>query len=191
MEKQTRRDDLAKWVRLYTKDLLVWAMSKTSDRQLAEDWVQDTFLAAAEQLDQFQGDSQVKTWLIGILKNKIADYYRRTLKKYVGQPLPMEDISNYFKGNGHWTKAARPSSPWQQTSDHLTNIPAFNRTLDECIEHLPEVMNACIRLKFLDEKKGAAICQELGISATNYWQLIRRAKLQLRACLETNWFNAK
>lgn len=191
MENQARRDELAKWVRLYTKDLLAWAMSKTSDLQLAEDWVQDTFLAAAEQMDNFQGDSQVKTWLTGILKNKIAEYYRRTLKKYVGQPLPIEDLSAFFKQNGHWTKEARPNSSWYDNPDHLTNIPAFNRTLDDCIEHLPEIMNACIRLKFLDEKKGAVICQELGITATNYWQLIRRAKLQLRDCLENNWFNAK
>jgi len=50
------------------------------------------------------------------------------------------------------------------------------------------VMNACIRLKFLDEKKGEQICQELGLSTTNYWQLIHRAKLQLRDCLEKYWF---
>lgn len=190
MEKPTRRSDLAKWVRLYTKDLLAWALQKTADQQLAEDWVQDTFLVAAEQEQDFQGDSQVKTWLIGILKNKIADHYRRTLKKQVGRPLPMEDLSTYFHQNGHWIKKAQPKN-WNQPPEHLTNIPAFNRILDACIERLPAVMNACIRLKFLDEKKGTEICQELGISDTNYWQLIRRAKLQLRDCLENNWFKAK
>lgn len=190
MEKETRQQELTKWVQLYTKDLLVWAMNKTSDRQLAEDWVQETFLAAAENKAGFQGDSQAKTWLFGILKNKIAEYYRRTIKKHVGQPLPMEDLSTYFKSGGHWTKQSRPYR-WKTETEHLTNIPAFNRTLDQCIDHLPEIMNACIRLKFLDEKKGEQICQELGISATNYWQLIRRAKLQLRDCLERTWFKAK
>jgi RNA polymerase sigma-70 factor (ECF subfamily) len=190
MEKETRRAELAKWVRLYTKDLLIWAINKTSDRQLAEDLVQETFLAAAENQTSFKGDSQARTWLFGILKNKIAEYYRRTLKHQVGRPLPMDDLSTYFKKSGHWQKQARPSS-WNQPEEQLTNIPDFNRTLDECIKNLPAVMHACIRLKFLDEKKGPEICQELGINATNYWQLIRRAKLQLRDCLEVNWFKAK
>ncbi|PHN03644.1 sigma-70 family RNA polymerase sigma factor [Flavilitoribacter nigricans] len=190
MEKGTRRSELAKWVRLYTKDLLLWAINKTADRHLAEDLVQETFLAAAENMEAFKGDSQVRTWLLGILKNKIAEYYTRTLRKYVGRPLPMEDLSTYFVAGGHWTKEAQPNA-WGASAENLTDIPAFNRILDNCIEHLPEIMNACIRLKFLDEKKGAQICQELGITATNYWQLIRRAKLQLRDCLENNWFKAK
>lgn len=190
MEKDIRQSELAKWVRMYTRDLLAWALRKTSDRQLAEDLVQDTFLAAAESRSSFQGDSQVKTWLLGILKNKIAEYYSRTLRKYVGRPLPLEDLSAYFKAGGHWTKSARPHA-WTGEAEQLTDIPEFNRILDRCIDHLPEVMNACIRLKFLDEKKGEEICQELQISATNYWQLIRRAKLRLRDCLEKHWFKAK
>jgi RNA polymerase sigma-70 factor (ECF subfamily) len=38
------------------------------------------------------------------------------------------------------------------------------------------------------DKKTEEICQELGISTTNYWQMMHRAKLQLRECIDENWF---
>jgi RNA polymerase sigma-70 factor (ECF subfamily) len=40
----------------------------------------------------------------------------------------------------------------------------------------------------MEEKKGELICQELGITDTNFWQILHRAKLQLRKCIELNWF---
>lgn len=188
MKNETQQQsELTEWVRLYTRELFVWTLQRVSDHQLAEDLVQDTFLAASENLHSFHRNSQPKTWLIGILKNKIADYYRRMLRSGIEQPLSGADPAGYFVENGHWIRDARPHH-WEQEPDQLTNDPAFNRIFDDCIDHLPTAMRACIRLKFLDEKKGEEICQELGISDTNYWQLIRRAKLQLRACLETNWF---
>ena len=179
--------ELTEWVRRYTKELFVWAYQKTADRQLAEDLVQETFLAAAEGRAGFRGDSQPKTWLLGILKNKIAEYYRKMLRQQIAAPLPADDLSAFFDRSGHWEKMARPMV-WQDETAQLTDIPAFNQILDRCIDHLPGLMNACIRLRFLDEKKSEEICQDLGITATNYWQLIHRAKLQLRQCLEQNWF---
>ncbi|MCB0633710.1 MAG: sigma-70 family RNA polymerase sigma factor [Saprospiraceae bacterium] len=189
MKNKSQEMELTEWVRLYTRELYVWAVQRVSDHQLAEDLVQDTFLAASENLGSFRGGSQPKTWLVGILKNKIADHYRKMLRSDIGRPLAGEDVSDYFVKNGHWTRGARPLA-WPEEPAQLTDIPAFNHIFDACIEHLPAAMRACIRLKFLDEKKGEEICQELGISDTNYWQLIRRAKLQLRECLEKNWFRA-
>ena len=189
MEEEFIENDLSDWVKRYTKDLLIWAYNKTSDRELAADLVQETFLAAAESLSSFQGRSEPKTWLLGILKNKIASHYRQNMRQAKTVLFSPEDLNVFFKPSGHWKKNARPKL-WQAEPIELTNIPAFNRILDVCIEDLPSMMNACIRLKFLDEKKGQIICQELGISDTNYWQLIRRAKLHLRSCLETNWFQS-
>lgn len=187
MSDKTDQGELTKWVRQYTGELFAWALKKGADRQLAEDLVQDTFLAAAENLASFRGGSQPKTWLVGILKNKMADHYRSLLRGRLGQPLAGEDLVDHFKKNGHWSRNARPQS-WREEPQQLMNVPAFNHIFDQCIDHLPDIMQACIRLKFLDEKKGEEICQELGISNTNYWQLVRRAKLQLRDCLEQNWF---
>lgn len=187
MEKINARTELAEWVRLYTKDLYAWAFRKTSDRELSEDLVQETFLAAAENMAAFKKESQPKTWLVGILKNKIADHYRKVLRQGTVTLLPGDGFAAFFASGGHWQQATVPQ-PWSGGAEQLTDLPAFNKVLDDCIKNLPSMMNACIRLKFLDEKKGELICQELGITTTNYWQLIHRAKLQLRGCLERNWF---
>jgi RNA polymerase sigma-70 factor (ECF subfamily) len=182
------KTELSDWVKQYTKELYAWAFQKTSDRELSEDLVQETFLAAAEGMASFRRESQPKTWLYGILKNKIAEHYRKFLRQGITTSLPSDDVSTFFGSNGRWNKAARPQT-WEGEVENLTDLPAFNKVFDGCIEHLPATMNACIRLKFLDEKKGKQICQELGLTSTNYWQLIHRGKLHLRDCLEKYWFS--
>lgn len=187
MHNDIRKTELTEWVNLYTADLFSWAFQKTSDRQLSEDLVQETFLAAAEKSASFRNESRPKTWLFGILKNKIAAHYRKTLRLNIAHtPLTGEAVP-FFNASGRWEENATPQ-PWPDDSEHLMDNPAFNRVFDDCVGHLPAVMNACIRLKFLDEKKGEQICRELGLTDANYWQLIHRAKLLLRDCLEKLWF---
>lgn len=182
-----KKDILTDWVKLYTRELYVWASKKVPDLAVVEDLVQDTFLAAAEQFAGFRGDSSPKTWLMGILKNKIAEHYRKVIRENTIYGLPETD--RFFNADEHWNLKQQPQS-WAGEAENLTDIPEFNKVLDACIEYLPKVMNACIRLKFINDKKGEEICRELGISSANYWQLIHRAKLQLRHCLEKYWFRA-
>ena len=68
---------LPQWVESYTENLHSWAFHKVSDGELAKDLVQDTFLAAAEKIESFKGDSSPKTWLFSILNHKIIDHYRK------------------------------------------------------------------------------------------------------------------
>ncbi len=189
MENKDSKAELSEWVRLYTKELYAWAVQKTADQQLSEDLVQDTFLAAIERIDSFKKESQPKTWLFGILKNKIAEHYRKAIRQNITTPFSPEQFPLFFNANDRWKKNARPQ-PWTGEPENLLDVPAFNKVFDGCIEHLPEMMNACIRLKFLEKQKGKQICEELGLTSANYWQLIHRAKLLLRDCLEKNWFKA-
>ena len=64
----------------------------------------------------------------------------------------------------------------------------FQTVLQKCLNALPEKWNLCVKLKYLTGKSGDEICQDLDITSSNYWQMIHRAKLQLRNCVETNWF---
>jgi len=185
----TRVDNqkLTEWVRLYTKALFNYALSKTSDSALSKDLVQDTFLAAAERFHTFKNQSDPKTWLFGILKNKIADHYRSILRKAHLNAAPLDSVTPFFDKDGRWESSQEPAT-WPGASPNLHDNPEFNAILQRCLKALPEALNACIRLRFLEEKKGADICRELRISSANYWQMIHRAKLQLRNCLENNWF---
>ena len=177
--------DLARWVDDYTQDLHTWALHKVSDDELAKDLVQDTFMAAAEKLDSFRGDSSPKTYLFSILNHKIIDHYRKKIHK----PVQMDDraLSSFFNQDGEWRDEKKPGE-WHLEDGNLLDDDNFQLVLKNGIDELPDKWNVCVTSKYLMDKKSEEICQDLGISTTNYWQMIHRAKLQLRECIEDNWF---
>ena len=81
--KKTNRkaENLSDWVNQYAEGMLSWTSFKVSDRELAKDLVQDTFLVASEKFATFRGESSPKTWLYSILNHKIIDYYRKNKNK--------------------------------------------------------------------------------------------------------------
>ena len=182
-----KNNDLTDWVNKFTEDLFKWAYHKTSSNEIAADLVQDTFLAAAEKIASFKGDSSPKTWLFSILNHKIIDHYR----KKVNQPLAIEDqsFSNFFTDDGDWQEIRKPKD-WQKEDDiNMLDDDEFQQVLKKCMDVLPEKWSACVKLKYLSEKNGEDICQELDITPSNFWQIVHRAKLQLRDCVEKNWFH--
>ncbi len=176
---------LSQWVETYSSGLFTWAHQKVSDVELAKDLVQDTFLAAAEKIGSFKGDSSPKTWLFAILNHKIIDHYR----KKINQPVSIDNqfFLSFFDENGAWNPKKRPKE-WHEEETELLDNNEFREVLHKCLGELPELWNTSIRLKFLLNKKGEDICQELNIAPTNLWQIIHRAKVQLRECVEMNWF---
>ena len=181
----TKTNNLADWVDEYAADLFSWASYKVSDTELAKDLVQDTFLAASEKIESFKGESSPKTWLFSILKYKIIDHYRIKVK----QPVKFDNqlFSNFFDGSGKWYSQKKPHD-WHEEERHLLDDSDFQAVLKKCMDALPEKWNACVKLKYLMKKGGEEICQELDITPTNFWQIMHRAKLSLRDCIEINWF---
>jgi RNA polymerase sigma factor (sigma-70 family) len=151
------KDTIKCWVELYSDNLYSWALHKTSSKEVAEDLVQETFMAAVQSFGKFEEKSNPKTWLFAILNNKINDHHRNNFRR----PTINEEtfLNKFFDQNEDWKAEERPDN-WF----------------------------SAVQLKYLEEKNGELICQELGITPTNFWQILHRAKLQLRKCLETNWF---
>lgn len=181
----TKTTNLPQWVENYTSELYSWALHKVSDSELAKDLVQDTFFAAAEKLESFKGESSPKTWLFSILNYKIIDIYRKKVK----QPINIDNqvFSNFFNDEGGWKEEKKPKE-WHEDEKHLLDDSDFQIVLQKCMDALPEKWSTCVKLKYLSEKSGDEICQELDIAPTNFWQIVHRAKLQLRDCVENNWF---
>lgn len=177
---------IARWVKEHTAELLSWAYHRTSDMQTAEDMVQETFLAALERLSSFRSDSHPKTWLFGILNNKIADHHRRGVRHRI-VPLENHEQSEFFDEHGHWKRGAAPAA-WDDTADHLLDDETFRAAFLECLEKLPGPWHTCLTLRYIKDISPDTICQELGITATNYWQIVHRAKLNMRKCLQKEWF---
>jgi RNA polymerase sigma-70 factor (TIGR02943 family) len=181
------KGELSEWVEIYLNDLYSWAFHKVSDSELASDLVQDTFLAAAEKIDSFKGNSSPKTWLFSILNHKIIDHYRKKLN----QPVNFENqsFSIFFDVGGDWQESRKPKDWQEENEKHLLDDDEFQDALIKCMDALPEIWGTCIKLKYLSEKKGEEICQELDITPSNFWQIVHRAKVQLRDCIEKDWLN--
>ncbi len=127
----------------------------------------------------------MKTWLISILKHKIADYYRSKYKQNI--EVGSYFIDTFFDENSRWKPEYRPSD-WGNEKE-LLNDPEFSKALYNCFGKLPQKWASAMQLKFLEEHDSKAICSKLEITTSNFWQIIHRAKLQLRNCLQINWFN--
>ncbi|SHL69130.1 RNA polymerase sigma-70 factor, ECF subfamily [Chitinophaga jiangningensis] len=186
MNEEKANDSLSpkNWVKRYADDFFRFAMTRVSDKILAQDLVQDTFLSALQSAAQFKGQSSERNWLMAILKNKIIDHYRRQGK--VGTLVSLDDGDSFFDEKGHWRKDAAPQQ-WPDSWQAPGEQTEFLRVLQECIHKLNGMGQAVVNLKYLQEKNSKEICKELSITASNYWVLMHRAKLHLRSCLDKNW----
>lgn len=190
IQKKDTKAIFENWVNAYSDALFSWAFYKTSSKENAEDLVQDTFLAAYNKFDSFKGNSQPKTWLFSILNNKIIDYYRlsaKTTKKTVSlsEDKGLEITEGFFDESENW-KSTTINPIWNQDEELLDN-PEFNNVMQYCMDDLPENWMVAITSKYLTDKKAGEICQDLNITVSNYWQIVHRAKLVLKKCLELKW----
>jgi RNA polymerase sigma-70 factor (TIGR02943 family) len=183
-------EELTSWVTSYTRELLSWAARRTGDIPAAEDLVQETFLVAAERFAEFRRESLPRTWLFAILNNKIAEYFRRKGRMQISPLDPGDPANLLFAADGHWKDETAPRS-WESDEGPLFDNPGFVRVFEECLASLPPEWHGCLTSKFIHNRPADEICQELGISPTNYWQIIHRAKLKMRKCIELGWFDRK
>lgn len=185
--------DPQRWVDRYGDYLFNYAVVRVSDHEKAEDLVQETFLAALKARESYRGDSTERTWLTSILKRKIIDTYR---KKYSSRESAMGESEgivfdgDYYRGEdpfgGHWQEGKGPHShsllpEGKMEEEELTGF------ILECIGHLKPNLAAVFIMKMIDEEDSEKICKELGITPSNLWVMLHRARLRMRDCLEKKW----
>lgn len=178
------------WVENYADYLYNYAISRINDPEQAKDLVQETFLAALQQVEKFEARSSERTWLTAILKNKIIDVYRKKASGLAGrtQHIGLDDqtIEFFETENGHWKAAHQPVFFGMEDFDPFTN-KEFNEILKTCMQKLPALWLAIFTMKHLDDEDTAIICSELKVTVANFWVIMHRSKVNLRACLEKNW----
>jgi RNA polymerase sigma-70 factor (TIGR02943 family) len=175
------------WVDTYADSLYQYAVFRVRLPSVAEDLVQETFLAAFHSRETFKGRSSEKTWLVGILKNKIIDYFRKKNREMPAEKIELmaDTLSDAFDESGHWRVGP---APWDTNPDAQFEQEEFMVILQQCIERLPERLAQVFVLREMDELETKKICKLLGISASNAWVMLHRARASLRECLEKNWF---
>ncbi len=177
------------WISNYADLLYAYAKPRVNDAQVAEDLVQETFLSAWKAKDGFKGEASEKSWLFTILKNKIIDHYRKKAKDIVQTGTESDATDLFFDQHEHWTKTDQPLN-WTAPADGI-NQKEFYTVFEKCKQKLQQVQQSVFVMKYMDDMDAAEICKVLGITPSNFWVLIHRAKLGLRACLEKNWINLR
>lgn len=172
--------------------LFRYALLQLKDNELADDAVQETLLAAWQSSANFQGKAGLRTWLIGILKHKIADHWRRSAREVftaefdqIDNDTDESDEDAFFLNNGHWNGGP---STWNEPEAALKQ-QEFWAIYETCQNNLPAKMAQVFILRELVGLETEEVCRETGISDANYWVTMHRARLRLRECLEIRWFN--
>jgi RNA polymerase sigma-70 factor (TIGR02943 family) len=181
-------DSFAQAVQTLRPQLLRFARTQLRNDAWAEDAVSETLVAALEKPQSFAGQSQLKTWLVGILKHKVVDQLRRHTRE--ATVLTGEDgedlLETLFDGSGHWNEAP---ADWADPQTALSQRQ-FLEVLEACVENLPATQARVFMMREWLELDSPEICKELAISSTNLWVLLHRARLRLRECLQVKWFAA-
>lgn len=161
------------------------------DQVAAEDAVQDTLLAALQGADKFEGNAAVRTWLVGILKHKIVDFFRRQSREQplqsTDEDLSLDDFGEMFLADGHYREAPQD---WTSPESSLDQRRFFE-ALERCLQGLPAKTARVFMMREVLGIETDEICKELAISSSNCWVLLYRARMALRVCLEKGWFGGK
>jgi RNA polymerase sigma-70 factor (ECF subfamily) len=173
------------WPARYGDALYRYALARLRRSHEAEEVVQETLLAALQMRRQFQGRSQPRTWLIGILKRKILDRLRAAARQ-AAESDPAE-LDAWFTPKGLWRKVPKN---WGDPAA-FAERSEFWRVVRGCLAALPARMAEAFTLRTIDEVKADEVCRQLAISSANLWVLLHRARLRLVSCLQINWFNSE
>lgn len=171
------------WVDRYTPELYSFALKLLSDAELAKDTLQECFLAALQNFDKFNRESHIKTWLFSILRNKCMDQLRSKYKNMEHNDNFDKAIEEFcFTESGTWEKRASPHCDW--TPLIKRDQQRLEEFLEQCLQILPPKWYSALKIQFLETESKSKLHQELSLSEANFWQVVRRAKLQMRSCLE-------
>jgi RNA polymerase sigma-70 factor (TIGR02943 family) len=178
------------WVDEYGDALFRFALARIKDPSLAEDLVQETFLAALPARKNFKGRSSPKTWLIAILKNKIIDHFRKKKPEESREDIEtFSEIDDHpFNPRGAWNH--RPAQ-WGANPGKVLEQKEFLDVFYQCLTGLSDRIAKAFILREVDGLDTEEICKILKITASNCWVMLYRARMHLRRCLERNWLETK
>jgi RNA polymerase sigma-70 factor, ECF subfamily len=173
------------WIEEYGDALFRYALTKVSQVPLAEDLVQETFLAAWKGRQGYSGKSSFLTWLISILRRKIVDEFRRQGRTKSVDREDLEEPVEEFTRRGHWQNSI---GHWPDDPHKLLENREFWEAVEHCVKKLPPNLAAVFLLREIDQTDTATICAHLNITMANISVRLYRARALIRRCLENSWF---
>ena len=179
-------NDLLRQIEATRPTLMRLALLQLRNPAWAEDAVSETLLAAMEGVSRFANQSKLQTWVVGILKNKVLDQLRLHQRECAYAAADDEDLEDaIYAPDGHFREMP---AEWG-LPDQAVRQSQFLKVLEACMDALPGQLGRVFLMREWLEFDTAEICQELGLSSTNVWQMLSRARLRLRQCLQAHWFS--
>src|SRR3954454_12607183 len=187
-----RRGDQAVFAELvdaYSPGLMRVALMYVRDRAVAEEVVQETWIAVLRGIDRFEGRSSLKTWIFRILINTAKTRGQRESRSIpfsaaAAGDEPSVDPDRFLDADhryaGGWMLGP---SEWQTPEEELLQGETRDAIL-AAIEELPESQRAVITLRDVEGFPAAEVAEMLGISAGNQRVLLHRARSKVRAAIE-------
>lgn len=167
--------DPESWISDHGDVLLRFAVVRVGDTATAEDLVQETLLAAWRNRASFDGACSARTWLVAILKRRVADHFRR-----VGRQREHTAESEL--------ETPAPATSEKGSAEKASEAAEFWHIVTACTSDLPEHLARAFRLRTFGDEAPESICTVEGISRKNLSVRLHRARQLLRHCLERRWF---
>ncbi len=180
--KQRDEDAITQLVKKYNRHLFNTAIGQHFSEDQAEELVQSTWSAFFDGIERFEGKSHIRTYLFGILYNKMKEAWRHQ-KKFVeeneDQTIDVIIDNQFNKDTGIWNDAQVPLDP-----EKLAWISETGKGIEFCLNKLGPTYRMAFYLKEVEGQDSQEICQTLNITRSNLGVLLYRAKNLLRKCLE-------
>jgi RNA polymerase sigma-70 factor (TIGR02943 family) len=179
--------DPARWVAEHGGCLYGYALTRVRAPEVAKDLVQETFLVGIRSLEKFAGRSSERSWLVGILKNKIVDYWRTAHREMSFSDIEFRADQGSESFDGH-SNCLNVADQWGSKAEEMPHKTEFWQIVRDCLSKLPRRHSVVFTLREIDSMSTKEICRTLSISEANLWVILHRARAVLRKSLERNWF---
>jgi RNA polymerase sigma-70 factor (ECF subfamily) len=174
------------WFEEYHDSLFKYALTRLRDADLAEEKIQETFLAALKSRKNFQGLASEKTWLISILKRKICDHFRRISRdKQFNVTSPVECLR--YDALDSKRMLAERSHTWAYDPSMVYEQKEFLKIIKHALSELPNRLAQVFILREVIELNSEEICEFMGINVGNLYVMMHRARKRLRQNIQLKW----
>ncbi len=193
-----RRGDESVFVSLfngYQTSLLRLAMMYSSDQRIAEEIVQETWLAVLKGIQRFEGRSALKTWIYSILINRAKTVAQRegrhnnltlSLDEQPESNEPTVPVDRFHPDEDHpyphhWLNGP---NDWGELPEEKLLSDETQKVILTAIENLSANQREVITLRDIEMVSSEEACNILGISESNQRVLLHRARAKVRQALE-------
>jgi RNA polymerase sigma-70 factor, ECF subfamily len=190
-----RRGDEAAFAELierYSAPLIRLAAGFVRDRAVAEEVVQETWLAVLQGIDRFEARSSLKTWVYRILTNKAKTRGERERRSVPFSSLapadegPSVDPDRFLGPDHHWAGHwSVPPPRWDEIPEERLLGRETLACAQRAIDALPLAQRQVITLRDVEGWDSEDVCELLGLSEGNQRVLLHRARTKVRLALET------